>query len=93
MSKRIKSFFISLGSFAIASFTALIFTPQWADFITWVGTTGEATLLGWGIPAVVVIVFGKFIDEIWRSIVNHYIANKSGYSSIAGASRGGEDLY
>lgn len=94
MSKRIKSFFISLASFALASFTALIFTPQWADFITWVGQTSEATLLGWGIPAVVIIVFGKFIDEIWRQILNKYIASREGYSKIATAARSASvDLY
>ena len=97
MQKRIKSFLISLASFAIASFTALIFTPQWADFINWIGKTSEQTLLGWGIPAVVIIVFGKFIDEIWRQILNKYITSKAGYSKIASASRyapqKGVDLY
>lgn len=91
--KRIKSFFISLGSFALASLTALIFTPQWADFITWLGSTANAKLLGLGIPTVVIIIFGKFIDEIWRNIINKYITREEGYSKIASAQNDGPDLY
>lgn len=76
--KRIKSFFISLGSFAIASLSALVLTPEWADFLTWAGATGEAALLGWGVPAVIVIIIGKFIDEIWRQILNNHIIKENG---------------
>lgn len=93
MAKRIKSFFISLGSLAASSFIALIFTPQWADFTAWVGTTGHNLLLGWGVPAAAIIVIGMFFNEIWRGLINKYIARKEGVSSIAGASRAGADTY
>jgi hypothetical protein len=95
--KRVKSFFISLGSFAIASLSALVLTPQFTDFMNWVGASANAKLLGWGIPAVAVIVIGKFIDEIWRSILNKYIIAQRGYTSMRAARRAGYndlvDLY
>lgn len=81
ISKRIKSFLISLVSVLGTAFATLIFTPQWADFISWLGVTGNNFAASHGIPTAIVLVVGFFIAEVWKQLINQYILNKHNIAS------------
>lgn len=93
MSKRIKSFLMTLASIAVASLGVIIFTPEFSNAVSWIAHTSEMTLLGWGVPGVIVIVLGKFVDEVWRNLLNKHIAKTNGYGKIGSAQGAGPDLY
>jgi hypothetical protein len=73
MSKRIKSFFITLSSLVGTALLTVVATPQWADFVTW----ANAKAAGYGIPLVVVALVGVVISEIWKAILNKHTLMKA----------------
>lgn len=93
MSKRLKSFFITVGAFVITAITAVITGPLWPSFVEWINTTTNSTLLGYGIPAIVAAIAVSFVGELLRQVANAIIASKQGYSSVVGASRNGADTF
>lgn len=93
MSKRIKDFFITLGGIALASFTTVIFTPQWADFVNWSAQTFNSYLVGHGAPITLVVVVGLFLAGVWKHILNTFIIKNAGYGSVRAGRNAGPDLY
>lgn len=93
MSKRIKSFFITIGAFIVTALVTVMTGPLWPAFESWITNTLGDSLLGWSVPAVVAAVVVAFVGEIIRQIVNAIIASREGYSSVVGASRNGEDTF
>lgn len=66
MSKRIKSFFISLASFIIPAIGAIILTPEWAKLVSDLNNW----IISLGIPASLTVVAGLLIAELWKNWIN-----------------------
>lgn len=73
MNKRIKSYLIDAASIFGTAFIAITVTPEWANFVSF----ANEKLLGLGVPAVVVILVGKLISEIWKQILNNRILKEA----------------
>lgn len=88
MSKRIKSFFITLGSLALTALISVVLTPQWATFIQDV----NSFLVSHGAPVSLVVVIGLLIAEMWKAFLNKRMASQNGYALVSTAKRS-LDLY
>lgn len=86
ITKRIKSFLISLSSVFATAFIAVVVTPQWAvftgDVSNWLGQIG--------IPASLITVVGLLIAEAWKQYLNSRAINQA---SMLGSGTRGLDLY
>jgi len=72
MSKRIKSFLISLSSILVTALVAIMATPEWTSLVK--------DAYGWlssvGVPASVIGVIGLLIAELWKAVLNKRIISK-----------------
>lgn len=93
MDKRIKSFLITAVSIFGTAFTTLIFTPQWSDFVNWLGVTSSTYASAHHIPTAIVLVVGVLVAEIWKQILNSYIIRQAGFRSVTAAREQNVDLY
>lgn len=66
MSKRIKSFLITASSIFGTAFLALVVSPEWVNFVTFVNDKAHSL----GVPEVVIALVGVLIAEIWKAILN-----------------------
>lgn len=91
-SKRIKSFFISVGGLLLAAFIVVIVTPEGTAMIEYV----RSLATGAGIPAVVVTFLGLLIAELWKQWLNSRkiaaAAKNFGQSYASVASRTDSDI-
>lgn len=82
MSKRIKSALITLTSL----FAAVIITPQWAEFVTYVN--GTLVHKGWSVAVIGLLTV--IISEGWKAILNAQMIAKA---REIGAGTSTVDLY
>lgn len=89
MSKRIKSFLMTLGSIAATAFIGVVLTPEWGGFLTWIHEQAAA----FGVPAAIVAVVGVFISELWKEFINRRkISDAAEDMGVAAVSNHIEDL-
>lgn len=64
--KRIKSYLIDIVSIFGVAAIATIASPAWSNFVVF----ANDKLLSMGVPAVVIVLIGKFVSEVWKDILN-----------------------
>jgi hypothetical protein len=90
MSKRIKSFLITLGSLLIPIIVVVLSSPEWLTFSNDI----KGYLSEHGLSTSLIAVIGLVISELWKAFLNSRKAVKFGYyNGVAGAQRDGIDMY
>lgn len=56
-----------LGSFALASFIAVVPTIEFSNLIGWI----YGVVASWGVPSVVLSFLGILIAQIWMAYLNY----------------------
>ncbi len=86
--KRVKSFFINLGSYIGTALLALVASPLFPQLVDFISRNVNNQAAKWGIPAIFVAVVSFIVSEVWKKILNNRIIAENN-----GKLAGGIDLY